>query len=208
MENTGRSHWNSIYKSKPVTEVSWFQEKPSTSLDLIRKSGVNKDERIIDVEGGASTLIDYLLFDGYKKITILDISSVALEHAKQRLGEKSSVVDWVVADATTYEPLEKHFSLWHDRAVFHFLTKPEDQVRYVNSLKKGLRPAGILIMVTFGIGGATKCSNLDVKQYNAEMMMQVLGPNFELQREFQEKHVTPSKAEQLFWYGVFRYNRA
>jgi 2-polyprenyl-3-methyl-5-hydroxy-6-metoxy-1,4-benzoquinol methylase len=205
IESTARSHWDSIYTSKAVTEISWFQKKPQVSLDLIKESGISKHDSIIDVGGGASSLVDFLLADGFSKITVLDISSVALDHAKRRLVEKTALVHWEVADVTLFNSHQNHFSLWHDRAVFHFLTKSEDQARYVEVLKKSLRAYGIVIMGTFGIGGAKLCSNLDIVQYNAEKMGKVVGPHFELLREIEETHITPSKNQQLFWYGVFRY---
>jgi SAM-dependent methyltransferase len=203
---TARSHWDSIYSSKAVTEVSWFQEKPQVSLDLIKNSGARKEDSIIDIGGGASTLVDFLLADGFSKVTVLDISSVALEHTKTRFQEKASLVHWEVADVTLFNSHQNHFSLWHDRAVFHFLTKSEDQARYVEVLKKSLRTCGIVILGTFGIGGAKRCSNLDIVQYNAEKMGKVLGPHFELLREFEETHITPSNSKQFFWYGVYRYH--
>lgn len=205
-ENTTRAHWDAIYTAKATNEVSWFQERPQVSLDLIKESGVHKEESIVDIGGGASTLVDFLLAEGYKKITVLDVSSVALGHAKMRLQEKSSLVLWEVADVTLYNSHQNHFSLWHDRAVFHFLTKAEDQAKYVEVLKKSLRTCGIVIFGTFGIGGAKRCSNLDIVQYNAEKMGKVLGPHFELLREIQQTHITPSKLEQFFWFGMYRYH--
>jgi SAM-dependent methyltransferase len=204
-ESTTKAHWDEIYTAKAVNEVSWYQDKPELSLQLISGSGVSKDDDVIDIGGGASTLVDFLLADGFSKVTVLDVSSVALDHAKNRLKEKASLVQWEVADVTLFDKQgPNQFSLWHDRAVLHFLTCPNDQVRYVEVLKKKLPPGGIAIFGTFGIGGATQCSNLDIVQFNAEKMSKLLGPSFELLRQEEEKHITPSKTEQLFWYGVYR----
>ena len=197
-----KDHWENVYKKKSPIEVSWYQSKPSISLSIISSLSIEKDENLIDVGGGASTLVDYLLEEGFKNISILDLSSNALEQAKKRLGEKSKLVNWQAEDVTNYSP-KKTYSLWHDRAVFHFLTERSDKEKYKKVLESSVRVGGYVIIAAFSIGGPKKCSGLDIVQYDAEKIRRELGQNYKLIEEKSESHVTPDGKEQLFGYNVF-----
>lgn len=195
-----KTHWEDVYLTKPVTRVSWYQPEPALSLRLIRETGLDKTSPLIDVGGGASTLVDALNAQGYTSITVLDVSASALGHARERLGSRAGEVEWYEADITAFEPLHR-FQAWHDRAVFHFLTEKEDRQRYVETLKKSLSPGGHLIMMAFAIGGPEKCSGLDIVQYDAEKMCLELGPDFDLIDTGLELHLTPAGGEQKFaWF--------
>lgn len=194
-----KEHWEAVYRNKSPLEVSWYQKAPTLSLQLIRNSGITLDEPIIDVGGGASILVDRLHDAGYSNLSVLDLSSTALGHAQNRLGNQAKSVTWYETDITQFTP-PTPFSLWHDRAVFHFLTSTEDRKRYIEALTQGLKPGGHLIIAAFAIGGPTRCSNLEIVQYDAEKMSKVLGEEFELIEEQQEQHQTPAEKEQLFGY--------
>jgi trans-aconitate methyltransferase len=197
-----KAHWEAIYKDKSPLEVSWRQERPTLSLALIAKYLGQKDEPIIDVGGGASTLVDYLLHAGYENITVLDLSANALEYAKQRLGEKAAAVHWQEADVTHFVSAQK-FALWHDRAVFHFLTQSQDREKYQQTLLSSIQPGGIAIIAAFAPGGPTQCSGLDIVQYDGDKLQAVLGEAFQLLAEEHETHITPAGKEQAFGYHVF-----
>lgn len=198
MENR-KNHWEKIYSEKSPLEVSWYQEEPRFSLNMIHHSGIGKEEPVIDVGGGASVLVDSLLAEGYRRLAVLDISSVALAAAKSRLGAKASLVEWFETDITEFQP-PHDFALWHDRAVFHFLTQAKDREKYVAAARKALRPQGQLILAAFAIGGPEKCSGLEVVQYDSKKLLGEVGDGFRLVEEAVEVHVTPSKKEQLFSY--------
>ena len=199
-----KQHWEAVYQNKSVDSVSWYQERPIVSLELIEQTGIDKDAEIIDVGAGASMLEDYLLEQGYGNITVLDISKTAIDHAQRRLGNKASRVNWMISDITTFES-EKRFRLWHDRAVFHFLTDAHDRVSYLQKLMQHLEPGGYFILATFGIGGPEKCSGLDIVQYDREKIGALLGESFRLLGERFEEHVTPGGATQKFNFFLFRY---
>lgn len=194
-----KEHWEAVYRNKSPLEVSWYQKAPTLSLQLIRNSGIAVDEPIIDVGGGASILVDTLSDAGYSNLSVLDLSSTALSHAQNRLGDQAKSITWYEADITQFIP-STTFSLWHDRAVFHFLTNAEDRRRYVEVLTRGLRPGGHLVIAAFAIGGPTRCSNLEIVQYDTEKMGNILGGEFELIETQQELHQTPAEKEQLFGY--------
>jgi len=196
-----KEHWERVYAEKSPTEVSWYQLRPTLSLHLIQNCGLDKDEAVIDIGGGASVLVDHLLNDAWTRLSVLDISSRSLEHVKGRLGEKASQIEWFEADITEFEPPHA-YSLWHDRAVFHFLTDPDDRKKYVEVLNRTLRPGGFLILAAFAIGGPLKCSGLDIVQYDAQKLLGELGDNFELVEETGEIHMTAANTEQQF--GYFR----
>ena len=200
-----KQHWESVYQNKAVDSVSWYQDCPVASLELIEKSGIGLAADIIDVGAGASMLEDYLLEKGYKNITVLDISATAIEHAKERLGDKAGKVRWVVSDITQFQS-STSFQLWHDRAVFHFLTDPEDRARYLERLTKYLAPGGWFLLATFGIGGPTKCSGLEVVQYDSSSIQAFLGEQFQLVEERFEEHITPGNDKQKFNFFLFRYH--
>ncbi len=192
-------HWERVYGSKQSTEVSWYQPKPERSLQLIRDVGVLSDTPIIDVGGGASTLVDHLLDDGYRDITILDIAASAFEHSRARLGSRADTVEWIVADVTRFEA-PRSFGLWHDRAVLHFLTDADDRQRYLQALESAIAPGAHLILSTFGPEGPLKCSGLDVRRYDTDMMNELVGDLFELRSEELETHTTPGGSTQQFLY--------
>ena len=197
-----KDHWESVYKDISPIEVSWYQKEPTISLSLIRNLPLGKVENIIDVGGGASTLADYLLEDGFKNITVLDLSSNALALARKRLGAKAGLINWKVEDVTNHLP-EQNYSLWHDRAVFHFLTEKNDREKYKKVLEASIRDGGYVIIAAFSIGGPKQCSDLDIVQYDAEKLQKELGNSFKLIEELSERHITPGGKEQLFGYYLF-----
>lgn len=199
-----KAHWENIYQDKSPLEVSWFQQKPSLSLQLIQNTQLQLDEPIIDVGGGASLLVDSLIGTGYLNISVLDISKNALACARKRLGEAAMKVKWYASDVTEFKP-PNQFSLWHDRAVFHFLTAESDRQQYIKVLNQSLVPGGQLVIAAFAIGGPEKCSGLDTVQYDADKLGTALGKGYELIEEVDELHLTPSNVEQKFMY--FRFIR-
>ena len=195
-------HWESIYQAKKSDELSWHQEKPDTSLNLIAEAGLGRDAGIIDVGAGDSRLVDNLLDKGFRNITVLDVSPTALERAKKRLGSRAVSVKWVVSDVREFETGDR-YDLWHDRAVLHFLTSEEDVNRYVEVVRRVLRPGGYLIVSAFSLRGPTRCSGLDVRQYS-EASLKKLFSDFERIKSFEDEHVTPWGASQMFLCGEFR----
>ncbi len=199
-----KNHWENVYRGKSPHEVSWFQENPALSLRLIEKTRIALDAPIIDVGGGASLLVDRLCEEGYTDIGVLDVSASALAQSKHRLADKTCAVSWYEADVADFKP-PKQFALWHDRAVFHFLTSEADRDSYVAVLKKALEAGGHLTIMAFAIDGPVKCSGLDIVQYDAEKMKSTLGPGFELVETGHEMHITPAGNQQKFAY--FRFTR-
>jgi SAM-dependent methyltransferase len=198
-----KSHWETVYRSKRETEVSWFQDSPSISLDLLEKIGANPKTSVIDIGGGASRLADALIARGYEDVTVLDISDSALRAAKERLGDSSRKAAWIVADVTEWEP-SRTYEVWHDRAAFHFLTDSADRVAYVACLKRALTPGGHAIIATFAPDGPEKCSGLPVVRYGAEALAAELGEEFVLIDTRRHDHTTPWGAIQRFQFGTFR----
>ncbi|HEU4679812.1 MAG TPA: class I SAM-dependent methyltransferase [Terrimicrobiaceae bacterium] len=199
-----REHWNKVYQTKDPKEVSWYQRRPDLSLALIASSGVPKDAGIIDVGGGASTLVDCLLEEGYRRLAILDLSDAALSQSRSRLGARAEQVEWFDADVTSF--VSPHpFALWHDRAVFHFLVAPGDRRAYVATLKRTLQSGGTLVVSTFALDGPPKCSGLEVARYDDKTMVAELGEEFKLHEIRYETHLTPWNSEQRFIY--FRFQR-
>jgi len=196
---SNKEHWENVYKDKSSHDVSWYQKEPLLSIELIDNSKLTLDDAIIDVGGGASVLIDYLQEKGFTNLAVLDISNNALLSAKNRLGDKADKVNWYEADITQFNSPQT-FSLWHDRAVFHFLTDKQDREKYVNGLKKSLKSGGHLIIAAFSIGGPEKCSGLDIVQYDEKKMSAELGDDFRLLESRTETHVTPTDKEQSFTY--------
>ncbi len=197
-------HWNQIYQTNAPDDVSWFQTRPDNSLKLIEASGITKDQLVVDVGGGASVLVDFLLDAGYKRLAVLDISAAALALARQRLNARAGNVEWFEADITEFNP-PRQFNLWHDRAVFHFLTDEADRQKYVQTLKRMLTPEGHVIIATFATDGPSKCSGLAVARYNAPAISAELGEAFQLLEQVDETHVTPWRTPQTFSY--FRFVR-
>lgn len=199
-----KHHWDNVYQTKNAkTGVSWYQEDPKLSLELICEVCPKLDAKIIDIGGGASVLVDKLLDLGCQSISVLDISEAALQCSKSRLGDIAKNVEWIVADITETEEVGS-FDIWHDRAVFHFLTSKEQQSRYRELAEKSISSGGYLIISTFGLNGPNQCSGIDVCRYDAEGLARVLGNSFHLEKSFTEIHTTPWNSEQEFIYGVFR----
>ncbi|MEK6922213.1 MAG: class I SAM-dependent methyltransferase [Nanoarchaeota archaeon] len=202
MTYDAKEHWESIYQTKKPNEVSWYQDKPNTSLKLIAEVGLGKNASIIDIGAGDSKLVDNLLDIGFRNITVLDISSTALEKAKKRLGNRADAVKWVVSDLREFETSDR-YDIWHDRAVLHFLTAEEDINKYVEVIRRFLKPNGYLILSTFSENGPKRCSGLDVKQYSEDSVKELFS-NFEHVKSFEEEHLTPLGASQIFIYSIFR----
>lgn len=199
---TSQEHWEAVYRRRGPDEVSWHQENPSRSLQLIESMGVGLDAPVIDVGGGSSRLVDGLVDRDYTKVTVLDLSAAALAYAQERLGSRAGMVNWIEADVTEF-PFEPSFVVWHDRAVFHFLVDPADRSRYVNRLEAAVRPRGHVILATFSLDGPEQCSGLPVQRYSADSMSLALGPGFEGVSFEEEAHRTPSGVTQHFLYGHF-----
>ena len=197
------THWQNVYATKGEAEVSWYQDHPAISLEMIHAARPDHDAAIIDVGGGASHLVDALLHDGYRDIAVLDISSNALDAAQKRIGTAASMVDWIVADATTWRP-GKTYDVWHDRAAFHFLTAPRDRAAYVERLRSALALGGHVIIATFAPDGPEKCSGLPVQRHDSASLAAELGPDFELIETRNEAHQTPWGSTQAFQFSRYR----
>ncbi|WP_459209339.1 class I SAM-dependent methyltransferase [Aquimarina rhabdastrellae] len=197
-----KNHWENIYQNKQLENVSWYQPKPTTSLELITELSIAKNAKIIDIGGGDSFLVDHLLALGYEHMTVLDISEAAIERAKKRLGYQAEQVTWIVADATTFETSET-YDVWHDRAAFHFLTNDEDIKRYITNVDKALCKEGRLILGTFSTSGPLKCSGIPIKQYSIESMTKTFDEMFEKQKGFNIDHKTPFDTIQNFTFCTF-----
>jgi ubiquinone/menaquinone biosynthesis C-methylase UbiE len=200
---TGKAHWEKIYRTKKPNEVSWWQGRPKASLDFIHSFNLPRTARIIDIGGGDSTLVDFLLAEGYENITVLDISEHALARAQQRLGEKARRIRWVVSDIMDYRP-DTIFDVWHDRATFHFLTTEPQIARYLSVARKAVTNNGYVTIGTFSTSGPTTCSGLTIRQYSDEALAKQLGDGFERIRCVTENHVTPFKTTQNFLFCSFR----
>ena len=197
-----KKHWENAYQKESSEELSWYQDRPERSLELIAATGVGFDGNIIDIGGGTSKLAGLLVVQGYRKVTVLDIAARSIEQAKSRLGEQADKIAWIEADATNYNFREK-YDIWHDRAVFHFLTDIQDRKRYVDAVQHSLKIGGHLIMATFCLKGPRKCSGLPVVRYSPETLHNEFGNNFALVETFVEVHLTPSRAQQEFIYCSF-----
>ena len=198
-----RTHWDSVYENKGEREVSWFQESPAPSLDLIALTGATTSSAIVDIGGGASRLVDALLAMGHQDVTVLDLSGAALKAAKARLGARADRIHWLVADATVWEPV-KRYDIWHDRAAFHFLTDEKDRTAYIARLKRGLKIGGHAIIATFALDGPEKCSGLPVARYDSASLGQALGTAFKPVHTQRHEHATPWDSRQIFQFSVFR----
>ncbi len=201
-----KQHWEQVYTTKVSDNVSWFQERADQSLKLINGADLSKDAAVIDVGGGASRLVDDLAKIGYNDLTVLDLSSAALDVAKQRLGNHADFVDWIVGDITNVNLPINRFDVWHDRAVFHFLTDPNDRKAYVEQVIRAVRPNGRVIIATFSEEGPEKCSGLPVMRYKPETLHAEFGDNFLLVQHEKESHLTPFGTVQQFVYCYFRKN--
>ncbi|MGV6852416.1 MAG: class I SAM-dependent methyltransferase [bacterium] len=203
-EPDSTKHWEQIYASKDENEVSWFQEKPEQSLQLISSLTDSKLAQIIDVGGGASVLVDHLLKSGYYNLSVLDLSANALEKSKQRLGNQAETIDWIVGDITTLDLAENHYDIWHDRAVFHFLTSEEQRNLYVKQVMKSVKPNGYVLIATFGLDGPEKCSGLPIVRYDPDSLHDEFGAQFTLIDHLEELHETPFGTTQQFVYCYCR----
>lgn len=195
-----QEHWEKVYQTKQADAVSWFQEHATLSLEIIRAIGAGPEARIIDVGAGASTLVDDLLGSGFKHLSVLDLSASALEVARKRLGPRGQGVEWIAGDIRTVELPERSFDIWHDRAVFHFLTDPADREAYVRQVMKAVKPGGHVIVATFAPDGPQHCSGLPVARYDPEQLHDEFGPAFELLEHASEEHRTPWGSVQHFVY--------
>lgn len=201
MDKDIQKHWDTIYKKRHPNQVSWTQEFPNTSLDLIHSLNLPKSASLIDVGGGDSKLVDYLLQEGFENITVLDIAEESLEKAKKRLGFKAKKVKWIVSDITDFKPDGK-YDVWHDRATFHFLITPEQIKKYFNLASASV--SGYLIVGTFSEHGPGKCSGLPVKQYNEKSLTAVFNKNFKTIQCLTEDHITPFNVKQNFIFCCFK----
>jgi len=201
-----QTHWDNVYTTKTEKEVSWFEESPTISLDLIRSTGAGLDAPIIDIGGGASRLVDALIDNGFEALTVLDLSKTALARAQARLGMRGAKVRWIVEDVTTWEPSET-YQVWHDRAAVHFLTEPKDRAAYAERVARAVRPGGHVIIGTFAPDGPERCSGLPVVRHDAASLGEILGSAFELMESRRHVHQTPMGATQRFQFSRFRRTR-
>lgn len=204
MTSPRRSHWDDVYTTKPADTVSWFQGDPTPSLDMIALTGLGKDAPLVDIGGGASVLIDRLLDRGHSDLTVLDIAQAGLAVARTRLGERAALVTWIAQDVTGWQPPKDAFSIWHDRAVFHFLVEEDDRVSYVRALDRGVSVGGYVILAPFALSGPERCSGLPVRRYSAELLQAELGPRYGLIDQRLQTHVTPAGNHQDFIWCLFR----
>jgi SAM-dependent methyltransferase len=196
-------HWENVYATKGESEVSWFQETPALSLELIRLVGSIQKSGIIDIGGGTSRLADCLVSQGFEDLTVLDLSTAALASARSRIGDNPNQVTWIAADVTIWEP-SRTYDVWHDRAAFHFLTDPKDQAAYMARLRCALRPGGHAIIGTFALDGPERCSGLVVSRHDAASLAATLGGGFELIDSRRHEHITPWGTPQRFQFSTFR----
>lgn len=203
MEINKKQHWENVFATKKETEVSWYQEKPETSLQFFERNNIPKTAKILEIGGGDSYLIDNLLEQDYESLTLLDISENAIERIKKRLGEKSEKVRFVVSDILDFSSIEK-FDVIHDRASFHFLTKEEDIQKYATLMNDILGENGLFFVGTFSESGPLKCSGLEIKQYSKEKFLKIFGTHFSLLHSFEEVHKTPFETTQNFIFCEFQ----
>lgn len=198
-----KSHWENIYSTKKINEVSWYQPNPEIGLNLIEKYSNGKNDNIIDVGAGDSFLPDFLVEKGYSSINVLDISANAIQRAQQRLGDNASKINWIISDVTEFSP-NQTFQIWYDRAAFHFLTDAESIRQYYSNLLDGTDKGSIVIIGTFSENGPLKCSGIEIKQYSKDDMITAFEKDFELVEFINTNHDTPFDTVQNFNFGVFR----
>ena len=199
-----KQHWELVYRTKRPTEVSWYAPHLEASLRLIEEAAPDRDAMIIDVGGGEATLVDDLLDRGYRNVSVLDVSATALDVAKARLGERARLVVWLHGDVTTFRFAPHRYDVWHDRAVFHFLTDAKDRAAYVRQVARAVKPGGHVVVATFGPEGPTKCSGLDVVRYDPDALHHEFGHQFRLVRHTTDVHQTPAGTTQQFTYCYCR----
>ena len=200
MNESLKQHWERVYETRDPTEVSWYQPMPEKSIALIRDTEIPPQAPLIDIGGGASTLVDILSNSDYTDVTVLDISATALAKARERLGAKAEAVSWLEADVTEFDPQRRYY-LWHDRAVFHFLTEPDGVERYLTALRTALVPGGHFVVATFGPEGPDRCSGLPVQRYTVDSLANLLQDDFEVRAFEVQDHVTPKGVVQQFLYA-------
>ena len=204
MSDLGRqTHWQNVYTTKDERAVSWFEERPDISVELIRATGVDVNASIIDIGGGASRLVDALINEGFKTVTVLDLSEKALATSKARLGARGANVQWIIADIATWVPSHA-YDVWHDRAALHFLTDPKDRATYAERVSRGVCPGGHVIIGTFAPDGPERCSGLPVVRHDAASLGELLGPSFKLIESRRHDHQTPAGATQKFQFSRFQ----
>jgi SAM-dependent methyltransferase len=207
MQNEQRQlHWENLYQSKGEHDVSWFQDTPTPSLELLDEIGVTPAASVIDIGGGASRLVDRLIERGFRDVTVLDLSEAALAAAKDRLGDRASRATWIVADVTQWEPMTA-YDVWHDRAAFHFLTEEADRAAYLARLRRGLEIGGHAIIATFALDGPARCSGLPVVRYSPDSLRQTLGADFTLITSRNDSHATPWGGTQSFQFSALRFGK-
>jgi trans-aconitate methyltransferase len=197
MNTEAQDHWNRIYTTRAVDAVSWYQTQPKISLELIAAADLPADAPIIDIGGGASLLVDCLLAQGRTALSVLDISAAALANSRARLGANAAKARWIEADVREFTPSQR-YALWHDRAVFHFLTDPVDREKYMSALRRSLTPHAHVVAATFALDGPARCSGLVVAHYDAATLHAQFGDSFEMLDSRRETHITPAGAEQRF----------
>lgn len=198
-----KQHWQSVYQTKEIDDVSWYQREPATSLSMLEGASLSQDSQIIDIGAGASVLADCLLEKGFQSLSLLDVSAAALAQTKKRLKNKANRIEWLVSDVREFST-ERQFDCWHDRAAFHFLVNENDRADYKKRLHQYLKPNGHLIIATFAIGGPSQCSGLPIVQYDEAKMKNEMGTKFKLLESLNEVHMTPWKTEQKFTYFHFQ----
>jgi SAM-dependent methyltransferase len=198
-----KKHWENIYNTKKLQELSWYQPVPDVSLNFLEQFYIPVYGKIIDIGGGDSLFVDHLLELGYQDITVLDISEHAINRAKQRLGDRAAKVKWIIADAATFKPVER-YDFWHDRATFHFLTNEEEIENYINTIQQSIKPTGFLLIGTFSENGPEKCSGIEIKQYSEVTLTERLKRYFEKMRCITVDHKTPFDTIQNFIFCSFR----
>ncbi|UXI68927.1 class I SAM-dependent methyltransferase [Tahibacter amnicola] len=201
---TTKEHWERVYATRATDTVSWYQPHAATSLRLIEETGTPRNLPLIDVGGGASVLVDNLVDAGYTNLTVLDLSGAALSASRTRLGARGHAVHWLEADILSVALPFRHFALWHDRAVFHFLTDPDEQREYARQLRQALKPGGHAIIATFAEDGPTQCSGLPVARHSMASLEAIFEETLELVAHHRESHLTPAGASQSFLYCQFR----
>ena len=201
MDKITQNYWDTVYQTKEPNQVSWTQEIPKTSLDFIHSFGLTKTAKIIDIGGGDSKLVDYLLDEGFENITVLDISAQALDKSKKRLGDKAKLINWVVSDITKFQP-DTSFDVWHDRATFHFLTTSDQVAKYLETARNYV--SGFLTIATFSDKGPEKCSGLQIKKYSEEKLSSEFKIGFDKIKCIIEDHITPFDTTQNFLFCSFK----
>ena len=203
MNEDRKSHWNAVYGQKAETQLSWYQDHPSISLELAEIAGVTSTSSVIDIGAGTSRFVDCLIEKGLQDVSVLDLSQVALDVARKRLGKRAEVVEWIASNITDWFPT-RDYDLWHDRAVFHFLVDPTDRAAYVDRLTRCVRPGGHAIIATFALDGPLTCSGLPVVRYSPESLAETLGGEFSLLTQRFCQHHTPSGKSQSFQFSLFK----